>query len=194
MPWIFLLFFDHFLSFFPAGIGRSVCDSIVVEGVPLIIETLEKEEDVNTVCVGMQFCKTPLPSNHSDPIPLSTVTLDLDDPPEQRWTTLCNNASAISFWNGVVSVLKQVLSLGHGNGTEVLKLGHALNARMQPDYGAEVRSCAAGLGLDYGWVTLFQLGYKSAMLVLQLLQRRRMVRSIMQEISILELVWPSQMA
>jgi len=44
--------------------------------------------------------------------------------------------------------------------SELIITGHLLNALMPQEYSLEIQGCAQAVGVDYGWITLLNLGYE----------------------------------
>jgi len=84
--------------------------------------------------------------------------IDLDLPPSQRWTKVCTTPSyqaAAQFLYGVVS------SILPDGGVYLGDVGAFLNDYYYPtDYGQEIKACGPQLGVPYGWLALFNLGYE----------------------------------
>jgi len=57
-------------------------------------------------------------------------------------------------------VIDGLIGLFPGNGVALSDLGKTLNLVYFHEFGGELRGCAEELGVDYGWLTLFNLGYE----------------------------------
>jgi len=84
--------------------------------------------------------------------------INLDSPPSTRWSQVCSNPTymaAAQFLYGVV------VSLLPDGGVYLNDIGSFLNDYYYPsDYGQEIQGCAKGLGIPYGWLALFNIGYE----------------------------------
>jgi len=89
-------------------------------------------------------------------MPQYTVNLDL--PPLQRWNEVCSN----STYQGVVQYIVNTLVSFLGDGAkEVAILGRVLNNLYFPqEYAQELVGCAGSLGVDYGWLSILNIGYE----------------------------------
>jgi len=141
---------------FPSGELRTACDNLVAQ-IPSIITLIESKNSVSVVCIELGYCDKPF-SQHEDPSPVPMYNINLDSPPSQRWNEVCSvktyQIAAQFMYNVVASLLP--------NGGEYIgDIGAFLNDFYYPsDYGQEIKGCAKLLGVPYGWLALFNLGYE----------------------------------
>lgn len=141
-------------------LGKSIyhvfCDFLVSE-VGNIISLITNPSSVSIICVDLTLCEKPF--NHpSDKVPVPKVILNLDLPPQQRWTEICSmptvRANADFLYNFITALLP-------GHGVRINELGEMLNDHYFPtEYAQEIQGCASALGVPYGWLAMFQLGYE----------------------------------
>jgi hypothetical protein len=136
--------------------GSEVCDFLVGE-LGNIIPLITNPSSVSTICIDFGLCANPF-VNHKDLVTVPHVTLNLDLPPSQRWTEICALPSV--KLNGQF-LYKFITELLPGHGQYLNDLGEKINDYYFPsEYRDEVKSCASAMGIPYGWLALFQLGYE----------------------------------
>jgi len=82
----------------------------------------------------------------------------LDNPPEQRWTEVCSNTA---FKQNGQYLYNTVISILPDGGKDLEILGETLNQYYYPkDYAAEIVGCANAMGIPFGFLSIFQLGYE----------------------------------
>jgi len=136
------------------GSAKADCDELV-NLVPLIMKEIDSKNSVNVVCVERGYCEKPF-VNGPDPQDVPTYIIDLDLPANLRWKKICSNATYQKNMQEVIAGLRELLP-----GDALSDLGKTLNWVYFPlEFGAEIRGCADELGVDYGWLSLFNLGYE----------------------------------
>jgi hypothetical protein len=136
------------------GGGKDICDTLV-SFLPLVLQGLENQWSVSAVCVDLDLCSVPFVP-HDDPYPMPKYTINLDLPPSQRWTQIC---SVPQFKEMAGYLYKTITTLLPG--TVLEELGQEINDHYFPaDYAQEIVGCASQLGIPYGWLALFNLGYE----------------------------------
>lgn len=140
-----------------SGDLKDVCDQ-VVQQIPSIVANEEKRWTVSTVCVDLGICKAPF-SNHSETVGVPKYVLNLDLPADQRWNEICSNSTYQQLWQHMASTIEQVLP---DNGKLLSWFGREINALIKSEYATEIKSCSQQLGVDYGWVTLLNIGYEAS--------------------------------
>jgi len=138
------------------GAIKKDCDDIVKQ-VADIIQDIEAGRSVSVVCVNRGYCDQPF-IQRPDPLPVPIHVIDLDLPAELRWKKIC---AVPEYQKSMGQVIAGLIDLFPGNGTALSDLGKSLNLVYYPiDFAAEIRGCAEELGVDWGWLTLFNLGYE----------------------------------
>jgi len=138
------------------GVELAMCN-FLVDALPAVIEQITNTNSVSIICVDLGLCPKPFP-NQPDMVPVPHVKLNLDLKPEDRWTEVCSMPAVVSnaqyLYNFIVTLLP-------GHGKNINELGVLINDYYYPsDYAAEIRGCATHLGIPYGWLAWFQLGYE----------------------------------
>lgn len=137
------------------GPVRIFCDDMV-KLIPEIINNLNNKYPVSTVCVEHGYCAQPF-TDLPDPQPVPTYVIDLDLPPNQRWTEICSNASYKAVMSDLLDALEDFLD----NSSLINDLGKLINNHYFPqEYALELQGCAAAMGVEYGWLSLVNLGYE----------------------------------
>jgi len=138
------------------GVVKSICD-LLVESLPIILNGLENQWSVSVVCVDLTLCTAPFPG-HPDPVAAPKYVINLDLPPNQRWNEICSN----SVFKQMAQYLYQVVTtLLPGGGTILNDIGEEINNYYFPyQYAQEIQGCAIQMGIPYGWLSLFNLGYE----------------------------------
>eukprot|EP01123_Difflugia_compressa_P013157 TRINITY_DN5945_c0_g1_i1.p1 TRINITY_DN5945_c0_g1~~TRINITY_DN5945_c0_g1_i1.p1 ORF type:complete len:493 (-),score=99.21 TRINITY_DN5945_c0_g1_i1:32-1510(-) len=139
------------------GVIKTVCD-LLVDALPLILSQLENQWSVSVVCVDLKLCTVPF-NNQTDPRAVPTYTINLDLDPIDRWTQICSvptfQQMGQYLYNVITTILPDTL------GGDVEKIGQLLNDNYYPyELSQEIRSCANQMGVPYGWIALFNLGYE----------------------------------
>jgi len=138
------------------GSIKGLCDALV-EALPLIIDRLENQWSVSVLCVDLSLCSVPF-QPHEDTVPAPKYVIDLDLPPSQRWKEICSVPDFQENAKFLYQVISTILSTA---GSAIELLGEELNDNYFPsEYGEEIKGCATQLGVPYGWVALFNLGYE----------------------------------
>jgi len=137
------------------GDAKAECDLLVKE-IPLIIKMLDSKNSVNVVCVEKGYCEKPI-SYGPDPQGVPTYVINLDLPATVRWKHICSNTT---YKTAMKQVIDGLIGLFPGNGVALSDLGKTLNLVYFHEFGGELRGCAEELGVDYGWLTLFNIGYE----------------------------------
>eukprot|EP01124_Arcella_intermedia_P006616 TRINITY_DN1392_c0_g1_i1.p1 TRINITY_DN1392_c0_g1~~TRINITY_DN1392_c0_g1_i1.p1 ORF type:complete len:475 (-),score=69.11 TRINITY_DN1392_c0_g1_i1:20-1444(-) len=138
------------------GAVGPICDALV-DALPLIISGFENQWSVSVVCVDLQLCNIPFP-NHTDPNPAPKATINLDLPPAQRWADLCATPTYQQNGQYLYAVVRAILP---DQGRVLEDIGESINDNYFPsEYGQEIKGCAAKMGIPYGWLALFNLGYE----------------------------------
>lgn len=137
------------------GPVRFFCDEMV-KFIPEIINNLNNKYPVSTVCVDHGYCTAPF-TELSDPQPVPTYVIDLDLPPNQRWTEICSNSSYKLVMANLLDALEDFLD----NSSVINELGKLINNYYFPqEYAQELQGCAAAMGVEYGWLSIVNLGYE----------------------------------
>jgi len=137
--------------------GQFLCDLLVSE-IGSIIALINNPNSVSTICVDhLHLCARPF--NHPDDmVKVPRVIVNLDLPPIQRWTQVCSMPSVQSNGLFLYNFVAQLLP---NHGKYINDLGESICDLYFPsEYRDEVQGCASAMGVPYGWVTLFQLGYE----------------------------------
>jgi len=135
----------------------GIACSLLVDEVPNFIDQIANPSSVSIICVDLGLCDKPF-DHPNDFVEVPHVKLNLDLAPIDRWTEICAlpdvKTNAQFLYNFIIALLP-------GHGKMLGELGASLNDDYYPtEYGLEVKSCANALGIPYGWVALFQLGYE----------------------------------
>jgi hypothetical protein len=139
-----------------SGSMAQICDGLV-DQIPTVVNMIEQSQSVGVVCVELQYCNKPY-TPHPDPWPVPRYVLNLDLPPNQRWTEICSNETYVNVSHYLVDTIDGVLP---GGGKEIEAIGTLLNSYYFPqEYAQEIQGCAAALGISVGWATIFNLGYE----------------------------------
>jgi len=136
--------------------GKLICDFIVSE-LGNVIQKIENPNSVSIICVDLGLCAKPFaPLNDSVPVPKVIVNLDLN--PMNRWTKVCSMPAVRSNGQFLYSFITSILP---NHGVYLNDVGMLINDHYYPtEYGLEVKGCALAMGIPYGWLALFQLGYE----------------------------------
>jgi len=94
----------------------------------------------------------------TDPQPLPKYTINLDTPPIMRWTQICSNPqfkqTGQFLYNTVISILPN-------KGAILESIGEDINNNyLSLEFAQEIQGCAKAMGVPYGWITIFNLGYE----------------------------------
>jgi len=86
-----------------------------------------------------------------------TYVINLDLPPNQRWTEICSNSSYKTVMSGLLDALEHFFD----NSTIIADMGKLINEFYFPtEYAQEIQGCAAAMGVEYGWLSWVNLGYE----------------------------------
>jgi len=135
------------------GFAAPVCD-LLVDSLPLILNGLENQWSVSVVCVDLSLCTAPF-QPHVDPFPIPKYTINLDLPPVQRWNHICSDPTlklnAQYLYNTFYTL----------TGSALGDIGQEINDNYFPqELAQEIIGCAQQLGIPYGFLALFNLGYE----------------------------------
>eukprot|EP00026_Physarum_polycephalum_P007681 Phypoly_transcript_07746.p1 GENE.Phypoly_transcript_07746~~Phypoly_transcript_07746.p1 ORF type:complete len:361 (+),score=30.73 Phypoly_transcript_07746:62-1084(+) len=131
------------------------CDDII-DLIPDAISRINAGESVGMVCVENNFCTQPF-TEQPDPTGVPTYIINLDLDPEQRLVEVCSNKSFQAVLRNLIDAMGNFFD----NSTVLSDLGKTLNHFYFPsDYAGEIRGCAQVMGLDYGLLTIVNLGYE----------------------------------
>jgi len=84
--------------------------------------------------------------------------VNLDAHPVDRWTQVCSMPNIQANSQFLYNFVTQLLPDG---GANIEEIGELLNNYYLPkEYAEEVVGCSKVLGVPYGWLTLFQIGYE----------------------------------
>jgi len=144
---------------------KDICDHVgegakkdctdLVDLVPEIVKMISDKNSVNIVCVEKGYCEKPI-TYGPDPQNVPTYIINLDLPASVRWKQICSNSTYKSNMQLLISGLQDILP------ASFLDLGKALNLLYFPgEYAEEIRGCADEMGIEYGWLTLVNLGYEA---------------------------------
>jgi len=146
---------DDICSWLGSGLSQ-ICDTFV-EQIPQVINMIEQAQSVGVICVELNYCDKPF-TPHSDPWPVPHYVLNLDLPPNQRWTQICSNETYRNVSQYLVNTVNGILP---GGGKDIEAIGSFINSFYLPqEYAQEIQGCAQALGISVGWATLFNLGYE----------------------------------
>lgn len=136
------------------GAAKEECEGLVKK-VPQIIKNLDETDSVNVICVEDGYCVKPI-TYGPDPQGVPVYTIDLDLPATIRWRTICNNVTYKTATKQIIAGLEDLFP-----GAALQDLGRALNLVYFPvEFGGEIRGCAEELGVDYGWLSIINIGYE----------------------------------
>jgi hypothetical protein len=146
-------------------ITKDVCDHLgekakgdcsdLVQLIPEIIKMISNKNSVNVVCVEKGYCDKPI-TYGPDPQGVPTYVVNLDLPANIRWKHICSNSTYKSNMQLLIAGLADIFP------PAFLDIGIALNLLYYPaEYAAEIRGCAEEMGIEYGWLTLVNLGYEA---------------------------------
>jgi len=134
---------------------KQECDDLV-ESIPDILEEIEGGKQVSVICVNRGFCEAPF-LQRPDYLPVEEFNINLDLPASVRWKKICSLPEYITPLRQILAGLTDLF----GNITLISDLGKTLNRLYFPtEYAEEIRGCAEEAGVDYGWLTLFNMGYE----------------------------------
>jgi len=150
-----IYYLENNVCSFLSGPLQAACNSIA-EYIPQIIDTYENKWTVSVICVDLGFCEKPF-DPHVDPITLPTYTINLDLPPSERLKQICSVPKFQQNAQYLYNIVTQILP---GGGKNIEYVGEALNYFFPKDYAAEIQGCSSVIGVPYGWLTLFNLGYE----------------------------------
>jgi len=146
---------DDVCSLF-SGIMAQMCNNLAYQ-IPTIINIFDARWKVGQVCVELGYCAVPF-TPYPDPQPVPKFVVNLDLPPQQRWTKIC---SIPQFQQTVQFLVNTVNGLLPDGGYGLEEVGWLLNEFYYPqEYALEIQGCATQLGVSAGWVTLFNIGYE----------------------------------
>jgi acid ceramidase len=129
---------------------------LLVKEVPYMIKEYENKNSVNVICINRHYCEKPIIYG-PDPQDVPTYVINLDLPPALRWRQICSNSTYKLVMGEVLAGLRDLF----GNGSALSDLGRTLNLFYFPaELGAELRGCAEEMGVDFGWLSLFNMGYE----------------------------------
>jgi len=133
-----------------------VCD-LLVDQLPFLIEQFENTNSVSVICVNLKLCSAPFP-NVTDPQPMPKYVINLDTPPIMRWTQICSNPQFKQIGQFLYNTVTKILP---GGGAELESIGEDINNNyMSVEFAQEIQGCSKAMGVPYGWITLFNLGYE----------------------------------
>jgi len=134
----------------------TLCDGLV-DQLPEIIDEIENKKSVSAVCVDHGYCDKPFYEG-TDPQGVPEYVVDLDLPAELRWKKICSNST---YKIAMAQVLDGLADIIPDSKTALGDIGKSLNLLYFPsEFGAEIRGCAEELGVDFGWLSLFNIGYE----------------------------------
>jgi len=139
----------------PSGLSY-VCD-IIIDALPILIYEIENTNSVSIICVNLGICQKPF-SNYTDPQVIPKYVINLDLPPAKRWIEICSvpqyQQMAQYLYNTVINILPN-------KGVDIEELGEEINTKYFPtELAQEIQGCATVIGVPFGWVSLFNLGYE----------------------------------
>jgi len=140
---------------FLSGPLQIACNQLALK-IPYIVETYENRWTVSKICVDLGFCTAPF-DPHTDPVSLPTYVVNLDAAPADRWKSICSIQKFKTNAQYLYNIVQQILPYG---GKNLEFIGESLNFFFPKDYGLEIQGCADALGIPFGWLTLFNLGYE----------------------------------
>jgi len=135
---------------------KAECIQITSQ-IPEILEQFNEGNSPGVICVEMGFCQKPF-NSFPDPTEVPTYVIDLDLPPEERFKEVCSNPK---FQQAIQGLIKGIMAVMPKAEADLEALGKALNLIYFPsEYAREIRGCSEYVGIGYGWLTLFNLGYE----------------------------------
>lgn len=136
---------------------RNACHVFGLE-LPQLLADEFKHWNVSTICQRYRFCKEPI-SEPSDPQPIPTFQIDLNDPPSKRWTKICSIPTYRDAWRTFVDDLYNTLG---PKVKYIAETGDLVNQRMPMEYAQEIEGCAAAIWPNqserWGWLTILNIG------------------------------------
>jgi len=128
----------------------------LAKDIPTIVENYETKYTVSVICIDLGYCEKPF-DNHTDNVEFPKYVINLDLPPSERWKQICSvpkyQQNAAYLYNLVTNILP-------GNGVRIEYIGELINSFIPTEYAEEIKGCASAIGVPYGWLTLFNLGYE----------------------------------
>jgi len=116
---------------------------------------LDNQWSVSAVCVDLKLCDVPF-NPYPDPQPIPQYTINLDLPPSQRWTQICSVPLIKTNANYLYKTFTSILP-----GDILLDIGNDICDHYFPqEYAQEIMGCAQAMGIPYGYLALFNLGYE----------------------------------
>jgi hypothetical protein len=137
------------------GYLKVACEMLASQ-VETIIDKLENRWTVSVVCIDLGFCDKPF-TNHTDPVEIPSYNINLDLEPEDRWKEVCSHPP---YQKLAQFLYKTITAILPGHGKELEKVGEIFNMYFPKELQREVKGCSQHIGVPYGWLSLFNLGYE----------------------------------
>jgi len=138
-----------------SGAVKEVCLDFV-NYVGVVIDNLEQHETVSVICMDLEFCETPF-DNKTDLTAIPKYSLNLDLPATQRWNKICSEPNFQSLVQYIVQTLQTIFP---DNGATLLEIGRMIHGYFPSDKADELTGCSNALGVDFGFMTILNLGYE----------------------------------
>jgi len=134
---------------------RSKC-TFIIAMLPSIIKAFENKEEPGAVCEKLGYCNYDPPKEPSIS-PMSSFTLNLDLPPEQRWVALWGNPVYKDIVDGLVNGIEKTM------GTDlhtINNIGNYVLDHFPKEYQQEIIGGAKALNVGSGVMTFMNLAYE----------------------------------
>jgi hypothetical protein len=134
-----------------------VCQ-LLVKQAPTLLANVESKWDITRLCGDLGLCSVTVDENQPDMQALQTYSLDLDLPPQQRWSQLCAMPHVAFYLNSFIGVLVEVLPASAATAAE--DAGLAILELMDPEMSQEIRGCSAAAKTNLGLHALVNVAYE----------------------------------
>jgi len=138
-------------------LSRPICDGIAALGVPFLIATLDEDLTVAAACQKIGLCSSYIPPQ-PDFTPVTTVTINLDLPPAQRWDQVCSDPQYLSVAQTVIDRFNALLPTELADALD--EIGQNIDTYIPQPFAGEMLSCAYAAGVRAGDIVLLNLMYE----------------------------------
>lgn len=139
-----------------ARFHSPLCNEIVQYGLPAVARLLEQNYHVGAVCQELGMCSKP-DFNQPDKTAIPVYTLDLDLPPQQRWTKLMQLPHFHTNVNRMLNIVENALPLFAKKSIDAL--GAIVLRSLTLEYQGELAGIAKALGADINLLAVAQVAY-----------------------------------